>query len=155
MTYRLQGLDPTPFAPLFALSDAALVAHRATRAEAQSATGYPCRVSLEDAAVGDALMLVNHVSLDGSTPFRASHAIYVREGVEQSTVYEDRLPEMLDRRTLSLRGFDADGMLRAAVVAAPGEGDGQVRALLSDPEVATVHAHNAGHGCFLAKIERR
>jgi Protein of unknown function (DUF1203) len=154
MTYRLQGLDPVLFTPLFDLSDAALADRRAVRVTAEESGGYPCRVSLEDAGSGECLILTNHVSLDTQSPFRATHAIYVRANAERSPDYENRLPAMLDRRTLSLRGFDGAGMLRAAAVAAPGEGDRMVRDLFDRPDVATIHAHNAAHGCFLAAIER-
>ena len=36
----------------------------------------------------------------------------------------------------------------------PGEADARIRALFGRPEIATIHAHNAAYGCFLARIER-
>ena len=153
MTYRIEGLDPAPFAPLFALSDAALAARNARRVVADSPTGYPCRVSLADAAPGDALILVNHVSHDAPTPFRASHAIFVRKGAEPAA-FADEAPDYLDRRTLGLRGFGADGMLKAALLAMPGEADARIRELLEQEEVSEIHAHTAALGCFLARIVR-
>jgi len=154
MAYRIAGLAPTEFAALFGLDDAALEARNARRVTADSPTGYPCRVSLEDAVPGDALVLVNHVSHDVPTPFRTAYAIYVRADAAEPALYEDAVPEMLARRTLSLRGFDAEGMLKTALLAAPGEADGKIRELLERPDLASIHAHNAAYGCFLAKIER-
>jgi hypothetical protein len=154
MTYTIQGLAPEPFRPLFAMDEAELAARHARRMLAGEGGGYPCRVSLEDAAPGEALILVNHVSHDVPTPFRTSHAIYVREAADRAAAFEDAVPACLDRRTLGLRGFDREGMLRTAALAMPGEADRQIRALLACPEVATIHAHNAAHGCFLACIER-
>lgn len=153
MTYRIDGLSPEPFAPLFALCDEGLAARRARRVVADSPTGYPCRVSLRDAAPGEALILVNHVSHDAPTPFRATHAIFVREGAEPAS-FVDETPACLSRRTLGLRGFGADGMLKAGRLAVPGEADAQIRALLEQPEIAEIHAHNAALGCFLARIVR-
>jgi hypothetical protein len=40
------------------------------------------------------------------------------------------------------------------MIAMPGESDAGIRALFARPEVATVHAHSAAYGCFLARIER-
>jgi hypothetical protein len=154
MTYKIQGLAPEPFRPLFAMDDAALAARNARRVIAGEGGGYPCRVSLEDAEPGEALILVNHVSHDVPTPFRTSYAIYIRQAAEQAAAYEDAVPDYLDRRTLGLRGFDGEGMLRTAALAMPGEADQRIRALMASPEVATIHAHNAAHGCFLARIER-
>jgi len=154
MAYRIEGLSPEPFRSLFALPDEALADQRALRVTADSPTGFPCRVSLEDAVPGDSLMLVNHVSHDVPTPFHTAFAIYVREAASAPARYDDAVPEMLDRRTLGLRGFDGDGMLRGALLAMPGAADARIRELLARPEIATIHAHNAAHGCFLARIER-
>jgi hypothetical protein len=153
VTYRIHGLSPEPFAPLFALSDAALKARGARRVFADAADGFPCRVSLEDAAPGDELLLVNHVSLDAPTPFRAAHAIYVRRDAAPAT-FRGTLPAALARRTLGLRGFGADAMMRQALLAAPGEADAPIAALFADPAIDQIHAHTAAHGCFLARIVR-
>ena len=48
----------------------------------------------------------------------------------------------------------ADGMMADAVLTQPGEADAAIRQLFDDPEIATIHAHNATRGCFAAKIER-
>ena len=153
MTYRIQGLDPTPFRPLFELSDDALRQRRARRVTA-AGPGFPCRVSLEEARDGERLILVNHVSHDVDTPFRASHAIYVRQGAGEAPLYEDALPPMLDSRRISLRAFDKEGMLVDGAVVEPGAGDAAVRAFFGRADVAEIHAHTSAYGCFLARIER-
>lgn len=153
MAYRIEGLAPAAFESLFGMMDGELAARGAVRVVADSPTGYPCRVSLADAAPGDELVLLNHVSHDVAGPFRTSYGIYVRKGAEPAA-FEDEPPEMLDKRTLGLRGFDAEGMLRGALLAMPGEADARIRELFERPEVATIHAHNAAYGCFLARIER-
>jgi hypothetical protein len=154
MTYRIQGLAPEPFRPFFAMSEVELAERHARRVTADSPTGYPCRVTLEDAAPGESLLLVNHVSQDAPTPFRTAYAIYVREAAEAAAAYEDEVPLALDRRTLGLRAFDREGMLRGGLLAMPGEADSRIRELLDRPEVAEIHGHNAAYGCFLARIER-
>lgn len=154
MAYRIEGLAPEGFAELFALDDVTLAARNARRVVAESPHGYPCRVTLEDAGEGETLILLNHVSHDVPTPFRTAYAIYVREDATVPAVYEDEVPELLAKRTLSLRGFNAEGMLKGALIALPGEADSRIRELLERPEISSVHAHNAAYGCFLAKIER-
>jgi hypothetical protein len=153
MSYRIEGLAPERFAHLFALSDAALAAQGAVRVTADSERGYPCRIGLDHAAPGEHVLLLNHVSHDVPTPFRTAYAIFVREGA-MAAVFENRLPPVLEGRTLSLRGFDRAGMLHAAVLAAPGEAEAGIAALLDDPAVDSVHAHNAAYGCFLGRIGR-
>ena len=154
MTYRIEGLAPQAFRPLFEMSEEALAERGARRVVADAPTGFPCRVSLQDAAPGEALVLVHHVSHDVPTPFRSAYAIYVREAAESPAVFEDETPDYLERRTLGLRGFDSEGMLKDALIALPGEADARIRALLERPDIASIHAHNAAQGCFLARIER-
>ena len=153
MAYRIAGLDKEPFEPLFGMDEAALAARNARRVRAEGG-GYPCRITLEEAEEGESLILVNHVSQEAPTPFRASHAIYVREAAAAPPVYRDEVPAVLQKRTLGLRGFDREGMLRGAVLAMPGEADARIRELFERPEVASIQAHTAALGCFLAKVER-
>jgi hypothetical protein len=153
MAYRIEGLAPEAFESLFSMTAGELAERGAVRLTADSPTGYPCRVSLEDAAPGEEMVLLNHVSHDVAAPFRTAYAIYVRKGAA-AAAYADEAPASLDRRTLGLRGFDAEGMLRDALLAMPGEADTRIRELLERPDIATIHAHNAAYGCFLARIER-
>ena len=153
MAYRIEGLAPEAFESLFGMTDGELAARNAVRVTADKPTGYPCRVSLQDASAAEELILLNHVSNDVPTPFRTAYAIYVRKGATPAA-YEDEAPDYLDRRTLSLRGFDDGGMLKRGLLAMPGEADRQIRTLFEQPDIATIHAHNAAYGCFLARIER-
>jgi hypothetical protein len=154
MTYMIKGLARDRFADLLGRSDAELAAQGARRVVADKDFGFPCRVSLEDAAVGESLILLNHTSHDVDGPYRATHAILVREQAGDVAPLVDETPPVFARRTLSLRAFDAAGDLVASRVAKPDEHDGAIRELLADPQVDHIDAHNAGHGCFSARIER-
>jgi hypothetical protein len=152
-TYRVKGLDPAPFKPLFGLSDEELESRGIVRMTVSSPT-FPCRVSLTDRALGERVLLLNHVSHDVANPYRATHAIFVTEGEEEAAEYVDEVPPVFEKRILSLRGFDADGMMAEAILTQPGEADAGIRKLFANPQIQTIHAHNATRGCFSAKIER-
>jgi len=154
MSYRIKGLDPAPFRPLFAMGDAELAKAGAVRMPVNRRPGFPCRVSLEDRNPGETVLLVNHVSHGAANPYRASHAIFVSEQASEAAEYVGEVPPVFASRVLSLRGFDADGMMADAMLAQPGEADAGIRALFADPKVAYIHAHNAVRGCFAAKVER-
>jgi hypothetical protein len=154
MRLRILGLAPEPFAELFALDDDQLAARRAVRVIADEKPGYPCRVSLEDAEPGEELVLANYEHQPADSPFRASHAVYVRRAARTRYDRVDDVPAQLRSRVLSLRAFDARGMLVGAELA---EGDALepvARALLADSRVAYLHAHFARPGCYAARIER-
>jgi hypothetical protein len=152
-TYRVKGLDPAPYKPLFGLSDEELANRGIVRMTVSSPT-FPCRVSLTDRDIGEKVLLLNHISHDVANPYRASHAIFVTEGEEQAADYVDQVPPVFEKRILSLRGFDAGGMMADAILTQPGEADAGIRKLFANPEIQTIHAHNATRGCFSAKIER-
>ncbi len=154
MTYRISGLDPAPFRHLFGHSDAELRRAGAVRMPVTDQPGFPCRISLEDRPLGETVLLVNHVSHDVANPYRAAHAIFVGEQANEATEFVDQVPPVFVSRVLSLRGFDADGMMTDARLAQPGEADAGIRALFANPQVAYIHAHNAVRGCFAAKVER-
>ncbi len=151
MTYRIRGLDPAPYEPHFLLSDDALAGRGIVRMTVTDPT-FPCRVSLVDRPIGEQVLLLNHVSHDVANPYRASHAIFVADAARAEFV--DEVPPVFERRVLSLRGFDSDGMMIEAVLTQPGEADAAIRTLSDKAEVETIHAHNAVRGCFSARIER-
>jgi hypothetical protein len=154
MNFRVTALSPAPFAPLFMLSDQALAERGAVRCVADSSPGYPCRVSLEDARPGEKVLLVHFEHHAVSSPFRASHAIYVREGVRQAALAPGEIPQMLQRRLLSVRAFDERGMLVDADVVEGEAVDGAIRKMLESPRPAYLHLHFAKPGCYAARVDR-
>ena len=153
MSYVVRGLDLAPYRPLFGLSDEELASRGAVRMTVDG-SGFPCRVSLTDRAVGETVLLVNHVSHAVANPYRASHAIFVTEAEQEPAEYIDEVPPVFETRVLSLRGFDEDGMMVDAILTQAGEADAGIRRLFANPEIASIHAHNATRGCFSAKIGR-
>lgn len=153
-TFRITGLDAGRFAHLFGLSDAELARHRAVRRICDEKPGFPCRVSLEDAQPGESVLLLNFVHQPADSPYRSSHAIFVRERAQPAYDEVDAVPPALLPRLLAVRGFDAAGMMVAAELV-----EGQalapfVRQLFDNPEVAYLQAHFARRGCFAARIDR-
>ena len=154
MGYAIAGLDPAPFQPLFALSDNELAVQGARRVSADADRGFPCRISLRDAAQGETLILLPHVSHDVPTAYRSGYAIYVREQAIEAARFIDRLPPVFAGRTLSLRALGADGWVREARLVAPDAVEPSIAELFLDEEIAYLLAFNAAYGCFAARIDR-
>lgn len=152
--FTVRGLSPEPFRALFDLTDEELEKRRAKRYVAGSKPGFPCRVSLQDAEAGDEVILTNFIHLPSESPYRSTHAIFVRKAATSAASYTDSLPEMLLGRLLSLRAFDAKDMLVGADVI---EGDRMEEAIarfFEDPVVEFLHVHFAKPGCYACKIDR-
>jgi len=154
MSYVVKGIDPEPYRSLFGLSDEELAKQGVVRMTVSAKPSFPFRVSLTDRDLGESMLLINHVSHDVANPYRASHAIFVTEGADKAAEYVDQVPPVFETRVLSLRGFDADGMMAEAILTQPGGADAGIRQLFANPDIETIHAHNATRGCFSAKIER-
>ncbi len=154
MTYQIRGLDPADFRSMFDLDEADLADRRAEKQIASASTGFPCRVSLRDAAEGEELLLVNYTNHEVETPYRASFAIFIRKDASEAAEYIDQCPPVFEGRPIALRGYDADGMLADARLALPGQADQTIRSFLEDDRIAYIHAHNPAHGCFSARIDR-
>ena len=106
MSFQIHALSPVQFEPLFTLSNHELAKLRASRMIVESKPGYPCRVSLADAEIGETIILVNFKHQSGESPFQATHAIYVRENTKQASPDVGMVPEALETRLISIRAFD-------------------------------------------------
>lgn len=155
MSYAITGLPVEPFQPFFGLPDEALAAHNIVRMTADAPVGFPCRVLLEDARPGETLLLLNHEYQPADTPYRGRHAIFVNERAAAPATFRDEVPAVLSvRKAISVRAFDEAGMMLDADVVAGSEVEGLILRLFENPRAAYLHAHNAGRGCFAARIDR-
>jgi Protein of unknown function (DUF1203) len=154
MTFRITGLDAAPFQHLYGLSDDDLAQAGAKRYLVDESPGFPDRIEMRDAAVGETMLLVNYVHQPAKTPYFASHAIFVREGATTTYATQNEVPDVLRRRIISLRGFDASGMLRDADVTDGREIEAVIARLFANPEIGYIHAHNAKQGCYAGRIDR-
>ena len=153
MSFRISGLPATQFADWFTLSKEELTARHAVRRIADKKPGFPCRVSLTDAEVGEEVLLINYEHLPVDSPYRASHAIYIRVG-EETCDAVDRVPAMLRSRLLSLRAYDASGMMTSADVVDGTELESGIGKLFSDERASYLHVHFARPGCYAARVDR-
>ena len=154
MTFRVTGLSPEPFRPLFGLSDEELAGRGVQRVVAGSDFGFPDRIEISDAVPGESLLLLNYLHQPGDTPYRASHAIFVRERDVAPTDLVGDIPTAMRLRPLSLRAFDARHMMVDADLVDGAEAEGLIERFLADPAVAYIQAHYARRGCYAGRIER-
>lgn len=151
MPFRISGLPPEPFRPLFAMDDAALAEHGAVR---HVATGTePCRVSLTDAAPGDPVILVNYEHHAVASPYRGRYAVFVRPG---ETRFDEagRVPDQLRRRVLAVRSFSAAGMSVRTELTDGAALEAAIDRHFADDRAAYLHLHYAAAGCYAARVDR-
>ncbi len=151
MTFRIRGLPASQFTHLFGLSDAELAARGALRKIADGPR--PCRISLTDATPGEEVILVNFEHHAVASPYRMRFAIFVREG-EETFDAVDEVPVQLLRRTLAVRGFDAQGMMTGHELIEGVFLEEAIERQFADASATYLHIHFAAPGCYAAKVER-
>jgi uncharacterized protein DUF1203 len=154
MGFVVTGLSPEPFRHLYGLSDAELATQGVKRYVTQANQNYPDRIEMRIAEVGEMVLLLNHLSMDKETPYRATHAIFVREGATETYRGENELPFIMSQKPMSLRAFDEVGMMIDGDVALGDEVTEVIERFFDNPEVSYIHAHNAGRGCYSGRVDR-
>ena len=152
--FQFVALPYGQFASYFDQSDAELAAIGARRVVVDEKPGYPCRVSLADAEVGETVLALSFTHHDVSSPYRASGPIYVRRGVASARPAVGEIPAMLGHRLLSIRGYDAAAMLVAAEGVDGTELEEAIHRIFGDERVRYLHVHNARPGCYNCRVER-
>jgi hypothetical protein len=152
--FHLVGIDHEQFEPLFRLSDAQLKERGVVRRIATESPGFPCRICLEDADVGDELLLLPYRHQPAASPYRASGPIYIRRGARLATLAAGEVPACVSRRLMSVRAYDTEHMMVAAEVCEGSAVAPEIRRLFADDRVAYLHLHNAKQGCFSCRVDR-
>ena len=152
--FRLIGLPHETFGPLFDLPDAELAARGAMRVVADENPGYPCRVSLEDAKVGEELLLLPYPHLPENSPYRSVGPIFVRRGATTRELAPGEIPEYVTSRLMSVRAYDANHLMIGAAVCEGSAVADEIERQFRREKVAYLHLHNAKPGCFSCAVRR-
>jgi hypothetical protein len=153
-SFQLVGLPFEAFSPLFALSDAELLARNVRRVFATTKPGYPCRVSLADAQIGDELLLLAFEHQPASSPYKSSGPIFVRKAAVQAHVEPGVVPDYVRTRLISVRAYDTQHLMSDALVCAGADAAAAIQRMFGRDDVAYIHLHNANRGCFSCAVNR-
>jgi hypothetical protein len=140
MTYRLRGATDVCTSNALTLT-------------ADEPHSTPCRRCLTDADPGERVLLVSYDPFDVDSPYRSASPVFVH--AEECTPYEGRdVPDQQRRRLLSVRAYDAAGLMVDAEVTEGTRLEAELERLFADARVDFVHVHNARPGCFAVRVER-
>lgn len=152
--FKLKSLTDAEFSNLFQLSDCELERIGVMKMIVDQYPGFPCRVSLEDAEIGEEVILLPYQHHKINSPYQASGPIFVRKIAKTANLWINEIPKMLYHRLLSLRGYDKNGiMLSAAVTEGQNLRENLIQ-IFENPKVNYIHIHNAKPGCFNCVAER-
>jgi hypothetical protein len=152
--FRFVALPRENFEHLFSMSDAELEFHGARRVTVDSHPGYPCRVSLEDATIGERAILTPFQHHDVISPYQSAGPIFVRENAQTAKPLVNEIPLMLHHRLLSVRAYDEAAMMKKAKVVEGGALEDTIRDFFTTESISYLHIHIAGPGCFNCMVQR-
>lgn len=152
--FKISGLSIEEFSHFFDMTQEDLQIRNVQKILVEEKPGYPCRVSLEDAEVGETVFLLPYVHHSVSSPYYSSGPIFVRESAKLTTLAYNEIPKMLAARILSVRAYNAAGMMVVADVTEGTNLKKQIDVMFEDKEVKYLHVHNARYGCFLCYVHR-
>jgi hypothetical protein len=146
--FKINALSHRQFSNLFSLSNEELKNIGAIKMIVDANPGFPCRVSLQDAPVGEEVLLLPFQHQKTTSPYQAIGPIFVRKNTVEAALAINEIPTMLLHRLLSLRCYNKEGiMINASVVEGKFVGE-TMQELFTENEIAYVHIHNAKPGCY-------
>jgi Protein of unknown function (DUF1203) len=152
--FRLVALDKTQFSDLFSLIDVELASKGMKRMVVDEFPGFPCRVSLADAEIGEEVILLNFEHHNVNSPYRADGPIFVRKISETASPAINEIPKMFNHRLLSIRGFDKEAIMIFADVTQGENLQEKLHTILENQSIDYLHIHNARPGCYNCLVER-
>lgn len=154
MSFRILGLSPEPFRELLDADPETLRARGVVRQVVEEPDSTPCRITLEDAPVGEEVLLLSYPHLETASPYAAAGPIFIRRGARRRFDGVGVVPEQQRRRLLSVRAYDARDMMVESDVVPGGELERLIERFFANPQVAYLQAHYARAGCYACRIER-
>ncbi|AYV66155.1 MULTISPECIES: DUF1203 domain-containing protein [Niallia] len=152
--FQFIALQDNEFNDLFLMDEEELINIGAVKMIADKKPGFPCRVSLKDAEIGEEVILLNYQYHFVNSPYKANGPIFIRKEATTAMLDVNEIPDIIYHRLLSLRGYNIDAMLVDARVT---EGV-NVRKMIDDvfdnEEVAYIHIHYAKPGCYSCLVKR-
>ncbi len=152
MTFQIVPLPAASFAHLPSLSDDELARQNIQVHISDGA--FPCRVSLKEASAGERVFLLHFEHQPNETPYRAGHAIFVKEGAQEGRPEPGTIPASISSRLLSVRCFNSAHEIIDAEVVDGGEVAAFIEKMMENSDISYIHLHYARKGCFAAEVRR-
>lgn len=154
MDYRITGLPAEQFAELQQASDDELRRRGVERHVVETPNSAPCRISLQDAEVGEEVLLFSFPHQTAASPYAATGPIFIRRAATRAFDGINVIPDQQRRRLLSVRAYDDADHIVDAEVQPGSELESLIERFFEDPRVRYLHVHNARRGCYACRVDR-
>jgi hypothetical protein len=152
--FKFVALDKSEFDLFMNLNDEELESHQAKWMTVDEDPGYPCRVSLEDAKIGERVLFMPYWHHDVKSAYRAMGTVLVRENVKTTKLETNQVPQMLLHRLLSIRAYGANNMMVNHDMTEGTALAYKLKEQFKNIKVEYIHLHYASPGCFCSRVNR-
>jgi len=152
--FIISGIKQNEVKHLFNLNEKELQARGISKIKVDEKPGFPCRISLEDANIGEEILAFNYEHHKANSPYRSSGPVFVRFGVEEAKLKKNEIPKMLEHRYLSLRAYDNGRIMIDATTIEGKILNNTIQTLFSNEKVKYIQVHDAKPGCYNCQIDR-
>lgn len=152
--FKIKPLNHVEFSGYFELTNLELEKIRAIKMIVDKFPGFPCRISLEDAQIGEEVILLPYNHHKTTSPYQASGPIFIRNKNSTPTFEINQIPQLFNHRLLSLRGYDKNGIMKEASVIEGKTLKEHIIKTFGNEKIDYIHIHNARPGCYNCLVER-
>ncbi|WP_264551335.1 DUF1203 domain-containing protein [Flavobacterium sp. N2038] len=152
--FKIKPLNHMEFSGFFELTNLELEKIGAVKMTVDKFPGFPCRISLEDAEIGEEVILLPYKHHKTNSPYQSSGPIFIRKRAFTPIFETNQIPLMLNHRLLSLRGYDENGMMKEASVIEGITLKESISKIFENEKINYIHIHNARPGCYNCLVER-
>ena len=142
------------YSPLFKLTTEELGEMNMVKMLVDAKPGFPCRVTLEDAEIGEEVLLLPFEYHKTTSPYKASGPIFIRKNAVKADLAVNEIPAMLLKRQQTLRVYDTNGMMIAAKSPSADEIRKEIEVAFSSQSASYIQILNTNPGCYNCQVNR-
>lgn len=152
--FQIHSINAEEINPLLNLGENELKELNIVKSIVDEKPGYPCRLSLQDAEIGEEVLLFTYEHHKVKSPYQSSGPIFIRTNAKKAALAKNEIPLMLRHRLLSLRIYDKDAMMIDARTVKGDILEDTLQDVLANGRVEYMHIHNSGPGCYNCLVNR-
>jgi len=152
--FQISGIENIDFNYFFGLTEEELREKNAVKMIVDEQPGFPCRVSLKDANIGEEVILIPFEHHKVDSPYQSSGPIFIRKNALAARLEINEIPVMLRHRLLSLRVYDQKGMMVDGRTMEGKKLKKEIGNIFENELAEYIQVHNSSPGCYNCQINR-
>lgn len=152
--FQIFALEANEFEDLLSMDHQQLKEQGAYWIEVDDKPKFPCRISLEDAEIGEMVLALSYTHHNKLSPYNSSGPIFIRKNVASTLLNINQTPKMLHHRKLSVRAYSAKAEIAGGALIDGNQLSQTLKDLFSKSEIDYIQIHHAINGCFFCTAKR-